>query len=515
MAGYTKGASAVGRVPDEVVERVRAEADLIAVAERLTGEQFKRATATEWAIRCPYPDHEDKSPSFHVSTEKPVYLCRGCGKTGDAIRLVRDIRGASFAGAVEFVAGVMGIEVPAGANGAVYAPPAAPPRARRRRPKKKPPEPVEPVGLKRGSLEEVYRRSVGALPGSIGERYLVERRRMPADLVRLHGLGYAPPGQWPYDDAWRARKGEKLRHLWEHGRIVFPHTRPDGSVVNLYGRAVGEAERLPPERREAFGKLKHRHLSGNRGYFNAPALTHGRFPGGEALIVCEGPLDALAVIATGHERTVAILGVNGWRPEWLPSDVSNLVFAMDADAAGDVAWRKIAEHARRMGVRVTHLTADAYGGEKDAAAAYAKGVLDLGELPVAPKRPARTKRMADSEEERARRRADAEAAMERALKEAKKEAALDVLVVPAAEAPAARVPSQQDDPKAEFMAVPTSQESDVGTSERSPTDAPVDAPKVAQPEEDNVVDLHQYALEALKKRRAPTGADKEPRGGEE
>ncbi len=539
------GGSAGGRISDEVVERVREEVDILAVAEQLTGEQFKRATATEWGICCPYPDHTEKTPSFHVEVEKRVYFCRGCRKKGDAISLVRDLRGVSFVEAVEFIAGVMGIETGAGlsAGSGSNGSPRLRKRTQARLPVKPPPppEPVEPVELKRGSLEGVYRRSVEALPGSIGERYLVERRKLPADLLQRFGIGYAPAGAWPYDDAWREKKGETPRHLWEFGRIVVPHTAPSGVVVNLYGRAVGEVDRLPEERREAFGKLKHRHLSGNRGYFNAAALAPGRFPAGEALVVCEGAVDALAIIASGHERTVAIFGVNGWRWEWLPPDVRSIVFAMDADAAGDDAWRDIAQGARRMGIRVVHLTAAAYGGEKDAAAAYAKGVLDLGEFPAPPKRSAvkRTQMRRTSEEERARRRAEAEAAMERALKEAQLQRDLDVPVAfsPASHGEARRHPAPgeattEPEPSPEISPKQVSEEpaesaSDDGgvsvgsehPSERSgenrePSSQPEAEEIEPEPEVDNnVVDLQQYAAALAEKRRLARKKTKGARGG--
>ncbi len=540
------GGSAGGRISDEVVERVREEVDILAVAEELTREQFVRATATEWGIRCPYPDHPDKTPSFHVETEKKLYFCRGCKKKGDAISLVRDLRGVSFVEAVEFVAVVMGIETGAEASAGFKSNSSSRPKKRTpaKLPLKPPPpvaSPVQPVELKRGSLEGVYRRSVEALPASIGERYLVERRKLPADLLRRFGLGYAPAGAWPYDDAWRARKGETPRHLWEHGRIVVPHTRPDGVAVNLYGRAVGEADRLPPERREAFKKLKHRHLAGNRGYFNASALVSGKFPEGEALVVCEGAVDALAIIASGHERTVAIFGVNGWRWEWLPPDVGSIVFAMDADAAGDDAWRDIAQGARRMGIRVVHLTAAAYGGEKDAAAAYAKGVLDLGEFPAPPKRSAvkRTQMRRTSEEERARRRAEAEAAMERALKEAQLQRDLDVPVAfsPASHGEARRHPAPgeattEPEPSPEISPKQVSEEpaesaSDDGgvsvgsehPSERSGENREPSSQAEAEeiepePEVDNnVVDLQQYAAALAEKRRLARKKTKGARGG--
>ena len=61
------------------------------------------------------------------------------------------------------------------------------------------------------------------------------------------GVGYAAPGTWPH----AARD-------WRGGRVVFPHTTPEGCLVNLYGRAVGTAEQVPKAKR-------HDHLPGAQG----------------------------------------------------------------------------------------------------------------------------------------------------------------------------------------------------------------------------------------------------------
>jgi hypothetical protein len=60
--------------------------------------------------------------------------------------------------------------------------------------------------------------------------------------------------------------------------------------------------------------------------------------GREPLWVCEGAFDALALLATGVPRVVAIFGVQGWRWGW----VRELVFALDADVAGQQQWRQLA-----------------------------------------------------------------------------------------------------------------------------------------------------------------------------
>jgi DNA primase len=150
---------------------------------------------------------------------------------------------------------------------------------------------------------------------------------------------------------------------------VFPHTTPDGQLVNLYGRAVGTAEQVPKAKR-------HDHLPGTKGYFNPAALQAGAGP----LWVCEGAFDALARLAAGVPRVVAIFGVQGWRWDWV-KEVRELVFALDADAAGQQQWRALARQAALRGKRVTGLPASAYGGCKDVSEPWAAEGLYLGAVP--------------------------------------------------------------------------------------------------------------------------------------
>jgi hypothetical protein len=165
-------------------------------------------------------------------------------------------------------------------------------------------------------------------------------------------VGYAAPGTWPH----AARD-------WHGGRVVFPHTTPDDCLVNLYGRAVGTAEQVPKAKR-------HDHLPGAKGYFNAMALQAGAGP----LWVCEGPFDALALLAAGVSRVVAIFGVQGWRWDWA-REVRELVIALDADSAGQQQWRQLARQAALRGKQVAVLPATAYGGHKDVNEAWVAGTL--------------------------------------------------------------------------------------------------------------------------------------------
>ena len=186
----------------------------------------------------------------------------------------------------------------------------------------------------------------------------MQQRGIPLALAQQLGVGYAAPGTWPHP----ARD-------WRGGRVVFPHTTLEGYLVNLYGRAVGTAEQVPKAKR-------HDHLPGAKGYFNAAALQAGAGP----LWVCEGAFDALALLAAGIARVVAIFGVQGWRWDWV-REVRELVFALDADAAGQQQWRQLARQAALRGKAVAVLPAAAYGGYKDVNEAWAAGVLAVGAGP--------------------------------------------------------------------------------------------------------------------------------------
>jgi hypothetical protein len=207
----------------------------------------------------------------------------------------------------------------------------------------------------RSDLPELLATYQAALPCTWGAKYL-EHRKIPLGLAQQYGVGYAAAGTWP-------------GRPWKWGRLVFPHTEPGGEVVNLYGRAVGSNEKVPK-------KLRHDHLSGTKGIFNARALRMGEGP----LFICEGVFDALSLIAAGYPRAVAIFGTNGWRWEWA-REVKQIVFAMDADKAGE-SWRELARQAVLRGKHVAYLSPEAYGGHKDASEAWQAGALRVGAWPI-------------------------------------------------------------------------------------------------------------------------------------
>ena len=95
--------------------------------------------------------------------------------------------------------------------------------------------------------------------------------------------------------------------------------------------------------------------------------------GAGSLWVCEGTCDVLAVLAAGVARVVVIVGVQGWRWDWI-REVRELVFALDADTAGQ-QWRILVRQAALREKRVAVLPPEASGGHNDVNEAWVARAL--------------------------------------------------------------------------------------------------------------------------------------------
>ena len=85
---------------DPALKRAR-QADVSTLLAQL-GFTLKRGT-----MRCPFADHQDRTPSFSVFVGRDGrshWRCHGCGRHGDALGLLRQLRGLDFREAVRVLA---------------------------------------------------------------------------------------------------------------------------------------------------------------------------------------------------------------------------------------------------------------------------------------------------------------------------------------------------------------------------------------------------------------------------
>ena len=90
------------RIPEEEIERVKRQTDLVALV-RSRGIEMKKHGSKDWIGRCPF--HADQeTPNFIVSPDKGLFHCMVCGKAGNAIQFVQAHDGVSFRHAFEVLA---------------------------------------------------------------------------------------------------------------------------------------------------------------------------------------------------------------------------------------------------------------------------------------------------------------------------------------------------------------------------------------------------------------------------
>ena len=90
------------------VDAVRERVDLAALIERDAAVRFVRVGA-QLRAACPFPDHADREPSFYVHPGKRLWICRGCGRGGDAFTFVMDWLGVAFTTALDLLAREAGV----------------------------------------------------------------------------------------------------------------------------------------------------------------------------------------------------------------------------------------------------------------------------------------------------------------------------------------------------------------------------------------------------------------------
>lgn len=89
-------------------EELESAVDIVDLVQRYI--KLKKAGANYKAV-CPFPGHNEKTPSFMVSPAKQLAYCFGCHKWGGALKFVMDIENCEFRESMEILSGITGIKI--------------------------------------------------------------------------------------------------------------------------------------------------------------------------------------------------------------------------------------------------------------------------------------------------------------------------------------------------------------------------------------------------------------------
>jgi DNA primase len=325
--------------PDSFVEEVRRTADIV----RLISDHVAlKKMGTSWKGLCPF--HQEKTPSFNVRSEPPVFHCFGCGEGGDVFKFVMLHERVGFPDAVETVARRFGVAVPENRYDA------GPDRKEREEllalteaaaehfarnlwtaPGAKAREYLLGRGFKKETLEHVR---AGAAPDSWSDLLDVLKRRFPIKALTSAGLVLERQDHTGHYDRFR-------------NRAVFPILNESGKVVAFGARSLDGSEPKYLNSPETPVYQKSRTLYG-LSWARDAARKEGR------LVLMEGYLDVARALEHGVAEAVATCGTSltSGHARLLRRFSERIVVNFDQDEAGQKAARKSFEVLSEEGLRV-------------------------------------------------------------------------------------------------------------------------------------------------------------------
>src|SRR6266481_3815669 len=317
------------RFTPQFLDELRARLPVSEVVGRRV--KLKKA-GREWKGLSPF--QQEKSPSFTVNDQKGFYHDFSSGKHGDIISFLMETEGVGFTEAVERLAQMAGVPLPA-----------ATPDAARHEQRRKTLYDVMELAAK------FFADTLASRHGAKARGYLGDRAISPAVQLQFR-IGYAPGERFALKEHLGAQgisvedmveaglliAGDDIPVPWDRfrDRVMFPIMDMRGRVIAFGGRALEKdvaAKYLNSPETPLFHK-------GDNLYNLAPARLAAH--NGAPLVVVEGYVDVIAMVGAGFAASVAPLGTalteNQLALLWKMADEPILCF--DGDKAGQkAAWR--------------------------------------------------------------------------------------------------------------------------------------------------------------------------------
>ncbi len=303
------------------------------LVSEVVGRRVKlKKSGREWKGLSPF--QQEKTPSFFVNDQKQAWFDFSSGKNGNIFDFLMQTEGVSFPEAVERLANMAGLALPA-----------ATPDAARHEARRRTLHDVMELAAK------FFADTLASRNGAKARGYLADRAISPATQVQFR-LGYAPPDRFALKEHL-GNQGVSVEDMVETGlliggddipvpydrfrdRVMFPITDARGRVIAFGGRAL---EKDVPAKYLNSPETPLFHKGDN--LYNLAAARQAAHDG-SPIVVVEGYVDVIAMVGVGYPGSVAPLGTalteNQLALLWKMADEPILCF--DGDRAGQkAAWR--------------------------------------------------------------------------------------------------------------------------------------------------------------------------------
>ena len=334
-------------IPDDVVEEVRARADIVGVIGefvqlRKAGKEFRGLS----------PFKQEKTPSFYVIPAKAFFHDFSSGESGDVFSFLMKHQGMSFVDAVKYVGARSGVNVR---------------EVSRKRGRDDPWRPYHEASAYANSF---FQERLWEWEGGETARAYLEGRGIGREAGERFGLGYAPDEWGAFREAASVhgldegmllelgllKRSDKGREPYDafRNRVIFPIEAETGRILAFGGRLLGKAGKGSPK------------------YLNSPESPI--FSKGEVLyglswarnhirrdasaLVVEGFMDVVSLAAVDIRNVVAPLGtaLTELHARLLKRYTSQVRLLFDSDPAGLKATFRAADTLLGQGLHPAVVT---------------------------------------------------------------------------------------------------------------------------------------------------------------
>lgn len=333
-------------ITQESIDEVSDKTDIV----RVVGEYVPLVQkGGDWWGCCPF--HNEKTPSFSVSSSKKFYYCFGCHASGTVFNFIMNMEKLSYPESVEFLAKRAGVRLSYTDGGSET-------------------QRTDPNAKLKDEYKNLYTRVAGSfhymLTQTEGGKFALDyicKRGITAETIEKFKLGYSPA-----DRKWLRKFLESKNYTKDFldnsglfskkypefaffsDRLMFPIFDRKGDVVAMGGRFLrGDASKSPKYLNS--GDLIQYHKGETLYAFN---FARQAVREKKAVIFCEGYMDCIAYHQCGIEWAVAPLGtaLTEKQVRMVKPFVETVYLSFDADGAGQNATKRAILMCRRMDITV-------------------------------------------------------------------------------------------------------------------------------------------------------------------
>ena len=331
------------RIAEETINEIRQRTDIVDIISEYV--QLNKQGRNYLGL-CPF--HQEKSPSFSVSTDKQVYHCFGCGAGGNVFSFLMEIEGLSFQEATIKLADKANIELGDSLTLSKS---------------KSVPDDIKQMIEAHRLLSKFYHHLlVNTKEGQNALEYLLARGFSKQSIEKFQ-IGYAL-NSWEFDYKFLMNKQFHPKLLEKAGliikreqdgsyfdrfrdRIMFPIVNRNNETIAFSGRILGseQPKYLNSPETAIFNKSNVLYNY----YLARPTIRKH-----QQAVLFEGFADVIAADRSGIENGVATMGTSLTKEHIsiLKKNVQSVTICYDSDSAGIEAAYKAGEMLQKANCQV-------------------------------------------------------------------------------------------------------------------------------------------------------------------